>query len=184
MLIKNFFYNCSQEYLALINENVYSELEVIIKDLPKRKTQKELNQDFFVKLIKKGWSFDSMPTDFNEGKKVLLKENNNRVLCRTSSTIDARWHADFAKKFDNNLIQMEIQFGKIESMFKDFCGFKIAFFERRISLGIEVVLCEPNKYFFERKVTISGMANFNVARKTLPAIGLNCPIWLVGMDNE
>ena len=47
---------------------------------------------------------------------------------------------------DNNLVQIEAQFGTVESMFKDFCGFRIAAFERRLSLGIEIILSNPNYY--------------------------------------
>jgi hypothetical protein len=66
-------------------------------------------------------------------------------------------------------------------MFKDFCGFRIGNYERRLSLGIEIVICEPTVYFSHRKNAVSGMAYFDIARKTLPAIGLDCPIWLIGM---
>jgi hypothetical protein len=68
-------------------------------------------------------------------------------------------------------------------MFKDFCGFRIAFAERRLALGIEIVLLEPIKYFAHRKASIGGMASFDVARETLTTIGLECPIWLIGVDS-
>ena len=74
-----------------------------------------------------------------------------------------------------------MQFGKVEAMFKDFCGFRIARYERRLSLGIEVIMCDPGKYFAQRKQSVSGMAYFDIARKTLPAIDLDCPIWLLGI---
>jgi len=109
------------------------------------------------------------------------KVPNNRSLCVTSSTLGANWHADFAKSFDGRLVQVEAQFGKVESMFKDFCGFRIAHFERRLALGIEIVLSEPNIYFAHRKSSVSGMAYFDIAKRTIPAIGLECPIWLVGI---
>jgi len=32
------------------------------------------------------------------------------------------------------LVQIEAQFGTVESMFKDFCGFRIAYYERRLAL--------------------------------------------------
>lgn len=67
-------------------------------------------------------------------------------------------------------------------MFKDFCGFRIAYAERRLALGIEIVLCDPPTYFSHRKNAIGGMASFNIAKGTLNTIGLDCPIWLVGMD--
>jgi hypothetical protein len=31
------------------------------------------------------------------------------------------------------------------------------------------------------EASISGMAYFDIAKKTLPAIGIDCPIWLIGM---
>ena len=66
-------------------------------------------------------------------------------------------------------------------MFKDFCGFRIAYAERRLALGIEVVLVDPPRYFSQRRNAISGMASFNIAKSTLNTIGLDCPIWLVGI---
>jgi hypothetical protein len=66
-------------------------------------------------------------------------------------------------------------------MFKDFCGFSICRHERRLALGIEIVMCEPSKYFSHRRNATSGMAYFDIAKKTLPAIGLDCPIWLIGI---
>ncbi len=97
-------------------------------------------------------------------------------------TID-RWHADFAKTFDGiKLVQIEAQFGKVEAMFKDFCGFRIAYAERRLSLGIMIVLSDPMTYFSHRKSAIGGMASFRVAKDTLNVIGLDCPIWLVGIN--
>lgn len=83
--------------------------------------------------------------------------------------------------YPSGLVQLEVQFGKVESMFKDFCGFRIAYFERRLALGIEIVMSEPSKYFAHRKGAVSGMAYFDIAKRTLPAIGLDCPIWLIGL---
>ncbi len=117
------------------------------------------------------------------GSKALseIKKSNNRVLCMTSTTINATWRSDFAKLFTRGLVQAEAQFGKVESMFKDFCGFRLAHYEKRLALGIEIVLCEPNKYFSHRRNAMGGMAYFEIAKRTLPAIGLDCPIWLVGI---
>ena len=82
------------------------------------------------------------------------------------------------------MVQIEAQFGKVEAMFKDFCGFRIAYAEKRLALGIEIVIANPPSYFSHRKNTISGMASFNVAKSTLTTIGLNCPIWLIGISYE
>lgn len=68
-------------------------------------------------------------------------------------------------------------------MFKDFCGFRIAYAEVRLALGIEIVLSEPTKYFALRKKSIRGMASFDVTRETLTTIGLECPIWLIGIKD-
>ena len=66
-------------------------------------------------------------------------------------------------------------------MFKDFCGFRIAYAERRLALGIEIVLSEPNTYFAHRRSSAGEMASFDIAKNTLTTIGLDCPIWFVGM---
>ena len=100
----------------------------------------------------------------------------------TSTTLNTRWHSDFAKQFGSNLVQLEAQFGKVEAMFKDFCGFRIAYAERRLALGIEIVLSNPIVYFAHRRNAIGGMANFKIAKDTLNSIGLDCPIWLVGIN--
>ena len=110
-----------------------------------------------------------------------IKAENNRNLCLTSTTLDTRWHADFAKSFGPSLVQIEAQFGKVEAMFKDFCGFRIAYAERRLALGVEIVLSDPPAYFAERKNAVSGMASLDVAKNTLTSIGLDCPIWLIGI---
>ncbi len=83
--------------------------------------------------------------------------------------------------FAGGLVQIEAQFGKVEAMFKDFCGFKIASYERRLALGIEIVMSHPNKYFSHRKNSTSGIAYFDIAKMTLPAIRRDCPILLLGI---
>ncbi len=186
----DYFYNCSKEYINSIDPVLYTELVSIITKLPKRQTQSLINNDLFWLLTKEGWSYDTLSGVTESAPKELglsdltrrsIGKNNNRSLCITSTTLDASWHSDFAKLFGDKLVQVEAQFGKVESMFKDFCGFRIARFERRIALGIEIVLCEPYKYFAHRKNAIGGMAYFEIAQKTLPAIGLDCPIWLIGV---
>jgi len=186
----NYFYNCSKKYIDAINSNLYEEITEVISQLPKRQKQSEINNDLFWLLTSRGWSFDSLsgvsdsspPGIKTENKsRSELKKKNNRSLCKTSTTLEASWHCDFAKSYDSKLIHIEAQFGKVESMFKDFCGFRIARSERRLTLGIEIVLCEPYKYFAHRKNAIGGMAYFDIAKNTLPAIGLECPIWLMGI---
>ena len=187
---ESFFYNCSAEYLNSIDPQLYHEITQVIAQLPKRQTQTEINNDLFWLLFEKGWSFDTL-TGVSENPPSALgikgisnpitRKENNRSLCLTSTTLDASWHSDFAKSFNSNLVQIEAQFGKVESMFKDFCGFRIAGYERRLALGMEIVLCEPSKYFYHRRNSVGGMAYYEIAKKTLPAIGLDCSIWLIGI---
>ena len=186
-----YFYNCSREYISTIDSTLYDEMLEVISKLPKRETQSQINQDLFWLLTEKDWAYDSFPqkipncppadlsTPFRD--KAKIAKHNNRSLCMTATTLNVRWYADFAKQCSGKLVQLEAQFGTVESMFKDFCGFRIATFEKRLALGIEVVLSEPNKYFAHRKNAVSGMAYFDVAKRTLSTIGLDCPIWLIGI---
>ena len=193
MNIESYFYNCSPDYIESIDHSLHNQILSNLAQLPKRLTQSEINSDLFWLLLSDGWNFDSIPqgtgktppTDISLTVDIVQpKKINNRRLCRTSTTLKARWHADFAKVFGAKLVQIEAQFGKVEAMFKDFCGFRIAYAERRLALGIEIVLSEPTKYFAHRKNSIGGMASFDVARETLTTIGLECPIWLIGIGSQ
>ena len=190
MKTDHYFYNCSKEYIDAVDPDLYKQVLQAISKLPKRPTQAEINQDLFWLLTEKGWAFDTTggisntaPSDLGLGSISLseIKKGSNRDLCMTSTTINATWHSDFAKSFAKGLVQIEAQFGKVESMFKDFCGFRMAYQEKRLALGIEIVISQPNKYFAHRKSAISGMAYFDIAKTALPSIGLDCPIWLVGI---
>lgn len=130
----HYFYNCSKEYIDAIDSTLYGEITEVISKLPKRKTQTEINNDLFWLLTSRGWSFDSLTgvSDLEppgikseNSSRSEIKKRNNRSLCKTSTTLDASWHCDFAKSYDSKLVQIEAQFGKVESMFKDFFGFKI-----------------------------------------------------------
>jgi hypothetical protein len=187
LLIDHFFYNCSKEYVELIDHGLFSEINDVIRNLPKRNFQAEVNGDLFWSLTQNKWAYDSMPQGLLKDEpngsidRVIPQKDNKRYLCSTSTTLDASWHSDYAQLYPLGLVQLEVQFGKVESMFKDFCGFRIAYFERRLTLGIEIVMSEPSKYFAHRKSAVSGMAYFDIAKRTLPAIGLDCPIWLIGL---
>lgn len=191
MQIEHYFYNCSKEYIEAIDSHLYKEFVDLIAKLPKRQYQTEINHDLWWLLTTKGWSYDSIPKKMSDlplpgleienPNKCEITKDNNRSICITSTTLGAKWYADFAKSFPRGLVQIEAQFGTVESMFKDFCGFRIAYLERRLALGIEIVMCEPNKYFGHRKESVAGMAYFDIAKRTLPSIGLDCPIWLIGI---
>ena len=187
---QSYFYNCSPEYINSIDAHLYDQIIKTIEKLPKRQTQSEINSDLFCHLTSDGWSYDSVPTGVKDNQPVVLnmdislheiKNQNIRNQCLTSTTLNTRWHADYAKSFGSKLVQIEAQFGKVEAMFKDFCGFRIAYAERRLALGIEIVLSDPNSYFAHRRHAIGGMASFDIAKDTLNTIGLDCPIWLIGI---
>lgn len=185
-----YYYNCSPDYIASIDPDLHGEVETIIRMLPKRETPSKINEDLFWLFTQKEWCYDTMPAnaapecpfpiDFMESIEV-IRNRNLRDLCLTSSTLDTRWHADYAKRYGNNLVQVEAQFGKVEAMFKDVCGFRIAYAEGRLALGIEIVLVDPPSYVAHRKSAVGGMASFDLAKDTLATIGLECPIWLIGI---
>ena len=194
MKLESYYYNCSSEYINSIDSDLQDQIVATIDLLPKRQKQSEINADLFWLLTNKGWYYDTVPQGYSKkpqdefGVTRSLQEIrkwNDRSLCRTSTTLDTRWHADFSKTFDGlKLVQIEAQFGKVEAMFKDFCGFRIAYAERRLSLGIMIVLSDPMSYFAHRKSAIGGMASYHVAKDTLNVIGLDCPIWLVGIGED
>ena len=193
MKYEEYFYNCSREYINSIDSPLYEEVGDVISKLPKRQKQEEINNDLFWLLISAGWSYDTLanvsdlpPVEFGikDVTKSAVARSNNRSICLTSTTLDASWHSDFAKTYPSGLVQIEAQFGKVESMFKDFCGFRIARHERRLALGIELVLSDPYNYFSHRRNAIGGMAYFKIAKETLPAIGIDCPIWLIGLKEK
>ena len=133
---QSYFYNCSPEYIESIDSDLQNQINTVISRLPKRQTQSEINSDLFWYLTSDGWFYDSVPTGAKDNRPDGLRTNislqetknrNKRNQCLTSTTLNTRWHADFAKSFGSKLVQVEAQFGKVEAMFKDFCGFKIAY---------------------------------------------------------
>lgn len=188
---ESYFYNCSKPYVESLSPTLYEETTGIVFRLLKRDTQSEINRDLFWLLTSKDWCYDTVPAgvDGNPPHDLqienvtlpAIRQLNNRDICLTSTNLSAKWHTDFGKSFAKGTVQIEAQFGKIEAMFKDFCGFRIAYAERRLALGIEIVLSDPYQYFAHRRNAIGGMANFKIAKDTLTTIGLDCPIWLVGI---
>jgi len=193
MDLESYFYNCSPEYINSIDPALFDDIHDIVQQLPKRETQSQINADLFWLLTSVDWNYDTVlpgtgkrpPEDLGVKQALsLVKERNKRDQCLTSTTLNTRWHSDFAKQFGTSLVQIEAQFGKVEAMFKDMCGFRIAYAEKRLALGIEIVLSDPMSYFAHRKNAVGGMANFKIAKDTLTTIGIDCPIWLVGIKNN
>lgn len=191
MKAESYYYKCSPEYINSLSSGLHTQILETIEVMPKRQTQSEINFDLFWLLTSMGWSYDSAPAAIpREPDKCLgldccfddIKPRNARRLCLSSETLDTRWYADFGKQSDAGMIHIEAQFGKVEAMFKDFCGFRMAYAERRLALGVEILLTDPISYFAHRKAAASGMAKFKTARDALTSIGLDCPIWLVGIS--
>ena len=187
---ETYYYSCSPSYINSIAPDLHSQIIETIEILPKRSTQSEITFDLFWLFTSMGWAYDTTPSHMpNEPDECLgldcrleeIKPRNQRSLCRTSETLENRWYADFGMQFDSGIVQVEAQFGLMESMFKDFCGFRMGYGERRLALGVEIVMVDPNAYFAHRKNAVTGMARFKTAKESLNAIGLDCPIWLVGI---
>ena len=190
MILHNYYYNCSPEYIYAIDNSLYDQIVTVISTVPKRDKQSEISSDLFWLLASYGWSYDTVPVGagtetpdlFNVDMTIdEIKQKNRRDICQTSTTLETRWHSDFAKSFNCGIVQIEAQFGKVGALFKDFCGFRIAFAERRLALGVEIVLSDPDTYFSDRKSSIGGIASFNVAKNTMTTISFDCPIWLIGI---
>lgn len=187
---RHYFHNCSKNRLNEDYQKLYSEINSILENINVKETQSEINKKLFWLFIDNNWSFDSLisgldnnPSFDMETKldKYEAKQINQRHLCLTSEKTNIDWYCDFAKKFSGKLVHLEVQFGKVEAMFKDFCGFDIAHSENRIDLGIEIVINNPKNFFNHRKKSVSGMAYFDVAKNTLPVMGIKSPIWLIGL---
>ena len=56
----SYFYNCSPEYINSIDAELYNQIISIINQLPKRKTQSEINSDLFWLLTNQGWNYDTV----------------------------------------------------------------------------------------------------------------------------
>jgi hypothetical protein len=54
--------------------------------------------------------------------------------------------------------------------------------QEKVSIRDRGSLESAKRYFIHRKSAISGMAYFDIAQTTLPSIGLDCPIWLLGIS--
>jgi len=191
MKAESYYYNCSPEYINSISSGLHNQIIETVEVMPKRQTRSEINFDLFWLLTSVGWSYDSVPAAIpREPDKCLgldccfddIKPRNDRRLCLISETLDTPLYADFGKQSDAGLIQIEARFGKVEAMFKDFCGFGMAYTERRLALGIEIVLADPASFFAHRKRAAIGMAKFRTARDALTSIGLDCPVWLIGIQ--
>lgn len=92
MVTEHFFYKCSKEYIESIGQELFSEINDIVRNLPKRNVQAEINRDLFWSLTQNKWAYDSMPQGLLKGEpnesidRVIPQKDNKRYLCSTSTT--------------------------------------------------------------------------------------------------
>jgi hypothetical protein len=146
-------------------------------------------------LTDKGWSTpsfpsteecpfpDHLPDDIGSIKinKVAIEAMKNPDIYKVTTTLNLEWKSDFGKLFGKRRVLIEVQLGKIEAAVRDFCRFAITYRERRLALVILIVMTNPKEYFSDRLRAISGMADFDTVRATLPSLNLECPVWLIGL---
>ncbi len=188
---KSYFYKCSPKSIDSIATDLYSQILETIELLPARSLQSDIEFDLFWLLTSVGWQYDTVPTGISKSSPDCfefdctleeLESQKDRKACLTSTTLGSQRCADYAKQFDAGLVQIEVQFGALGAMFKDYCGFRIAYAEKRLALGVEIVLNDPTALTAQIEKPDTELANFEVAKQTLDTIGLDCPIWLLGIE--
>lgn len=152
MTYASHYYKCSLEYLNSISPNIEKEIKQVLDELVAKNDPKNLTNDLFLILPSHGWSHSGTPT-----------ESNDPNLCRTSSGPELETKSDFAKIFDDQLIQLEIQSGQLYDIASDVAKFKIAFAEKRIQAGIEIII---------------GIDPAN-AIDMLVKLDVDCPVWVI-----
>ena len=108
MKLESYFYNCSPQSIQSIDPSLFDDIHRIVQQLPKRDTQSQINADLFWLLTSVEWNYDAVlsgtgtnpPKDLKLGQSISgVKERNERHYCLTSTTLNTRWHSDFAKVF-------------------------------------------------------------------------------------
>jgi hypothetical protein len=83
--------------------------------------------------------------------------------------------------FVRNRVFVEVEFGNVASMYRDFFKFQIASLARTGDVGVLILATERLAKFFD-----SGVTTFEVAERLLPylSIGIQMPIWFIGIEPE
>ena len=183
-----FFYKCSPEYISTISPTILDEIISIVKRIPKRQFITEINFDLFWLLTSYNWHFHKLPTNINNSTPDELNlsislnqiiERNNPIICKTSSNLQTLTNSDYAKSYDNGLVQIEVQFKGLEEAAIDFTKFRIGYAEQRVLLGIEIVIYNPKLLLNRPK--LEEIVYFDQAKDSLSMIKLDCPILLIGL---
>ena len=191
MNFESLYYQCSADYIDTVSPTLRNQIIETIEIMPKRQSESDIKFDLFWLLTSVGWSYDSVPAGIStvppecfelECTLESIAPNNDRKRCLASTTLDNCWHADFAKQFDAGLVHLQAQFGSTAAMIKDLCGFRIAYAENRLALGIEILLLDPASYFADQEQPVADITTFQSAKGTLDMLDLDCPIWLIGIQ--
>lgn len=179
MEIKSHYYKCSPEYLNSISPNLEKDINHILNKMPERKDSKSLLNDLFWLLASNGWSFSETPAELKntppENLRLSLSvetiiESNKPEFCKSSSNLDIDSKSDFAKKYDGQLVQMEIQTDDLKEIASDLIKFRIAFAEKKIQVGIEIIIQNENE-----------PAAFENVKAMLVKLDVDCPVWVIGI---
>ncbi len=191
MIAEYFYYQCSRESIASISDDLYAQITETIELLPEREQLSDINFDLFWLLTSVGWQFESVPVGISatppdclelECTLSEIQPANDRATCRTSTSLGIEQHADYAMQFDAGLVHVEVQFGNMENLFTDYCGFRLTHAEERLALGIEIVMSEHASPLVQTAEGSENKVTFQLAKETLETIGLTCPVWLIGIS--
>ena len=82
---------------------------------------------------------------------------------------------DFARSLNDQIIHLNIAAQESEKLTVDFNNFQLAYAEKRIPFGIELVLMQSSD--------LDG-ACFGLGVELLSMLKFDCPIWLIGLRQK
>jgi len=172
MRILSHYYKCSSEYLSSISPDIEKEINQVLNKLTGEKDTKIPLDDLAWILASNGWAFSQPLPDGPKQSPTMnsVIESNDPELCKTSSNLEIETESDFAKKFDTQMVQLEIQADDLEEIASDLIKFRIAFAEKRIQVGIEIIIQNGN-----------GLSEFENVKDMLVKLDVDCPVWLISI---
>ena len=90
--------------------------------------------------------------------------------------------SDFAKEFVDKTVKMGVAFGKPDKILQDFIKLRISYAEKRMALGIELVVKDKTIFSFSEENNSEPPVLFDSAINTLVMLDIECPIWLIGIE--
>jgi hypothetical protein len=181
MNIQSYLYNCPWEYIDSIDSTFSVQIKDFVKKLPETQDVEILTANVFWMLASSGWSFSELPESISndppsglkvDSKLSEIKKQNSSEICAASLKSDSPKYNDFAKSLSDQIIHLNIAARESEKLTVDFTNFQLAYAEKRIPLGIELVpmqSSDPDGACFDLGVELLSMLKFD------------CPIWLIGL---